>query len=281
MQNKPLISILIVAYNPWEYLRNTLRSCINQTYQNTEILILDNDSSEDITTYFPTDSQQFSKIKLIKSTENLGPYRWLNSLLDEALGDYIAIQDHDDIWHPQKLEKQIDFLETHPEYIGCGTNTIMYYEADQKYFEYFLDKENYYTIHPSLVFRNNHKFHYDTQVEYMCDAYSLKYNLCEWEKKIYNLTEPLTLHLIKTTSANYSYKWHRLTIENIRRAYKLHSFFYATLTIGWEIKRKISYPILGLLWLGKWINPIERIPFRMMGKEVKKMKGNEWWTTLI
>jgi glycosyltransferase involved in cell wall biosynthesis len=281
MQNKPLISILIVAYNPWEYLRNTLASCLDQTYQNTEILILDNNSSEDISLYFPTNSEELAKIKLIKSSENLGPYRGLNRLLEEAKWDYIAIQDHDDIWHPIKLEKQIDFLETHREYIGCGTNTIMYYEADQKYFEYLLDDKNYYTIHPSLIFRNDHTFHYDTRVEYMCDAYSLKYNLCGWEKKIYNLGESLTLHLIKSTSANYSYKWHRLTIENIRRAYSLHSFFYATLTIGWEIKRKISYPILNLLWFGKWINPIERVPFRMMGKQIKTTQGDEWWSIYL
>ena len=140
----------------------------------------------------------------------------------------------------------------------------MYYEADGKYFEYLLDEKNYYTVHPSLIFRNDHKFRYDTQVEYMCDAYSLKYNLCGGEKKIYNIDDPLTLHLIKSTSANYSYKWHRLTLENIRRAYALHPFLYATLTIGWEIKRKILYPILNIFRLGKWINPIERIPFRMM-----------------
>lgn len=48
MSDNPLISILIVAYNPGEYLRNTLKSCIEQTYENTEILILDNNSSEDI-----------------------------------------------------------------------------------------------------------------------------------------------------------------------------------------------------------------------------------------
>ena len=281
MQNKPLISILIVAYNPWEYLRNTLASCLDQTYSNTEIIILDNNSSEDISQYFPTDSEQLAKIKLIKSTENLGPYIGLNRLLDEALGSYVAIQDHDDIWHPQKIEKQINFLETHPEYIGCGTNTIMYYEADQKYFEYLLDETNYYTIHPSLIFRNNPWFRYDTQIEYMCDAYSLKYNLCHNEKKIYNLSEPLTLHLIKSTSANYSYRWHHLTLENIRRAYELHSFLYSTLTIGWEIKRKIIYPILNILRLASWINPIERVPFRIMGKEVKKMRGNEWWNKLI
>ena len=302
MQNKPLISILIVAYNPWEYLRNTLKSCLVQTYQNTEILILDNNSSENIgglmvwwfdglientewnkykITIPNTKNQKPKTIQLIKSTENLGPYNGLNLLLEKANGEYIAIQDHDDIWKAEKLEKQIDFLEAHPEYVGCGTNTIMYYEWDKKYFEYLLDEENYYTIHPSLVFRysnkpktkNQKQFRYDTQVEYMCDAYSLKYNLCHNEKKIYNLSEPLTLHLIKSTSANYSYRWHRLTTQNIRRAYNLHSFLYATLTIGWEIKRKITYPILNALGLGKWINLIERIPFRIMGKQIKPPKG--------
>lgn len=53
MQNNPLVSILIVAYNPGEYLRNTLQSCIDQTYENTEILILDNASSENISAYLP------------------------------------------------------------------------------------------------------------------------------------------------------------------------------------------------------------------------------------
>lgn len=278
MQNKPLVSILIVAYNPWEYLRNTLKSCLDQTYPNTEILILDNNSSEDISSYFPTDSEKLEKIKLIKSTENIGPYRGLNRLLEEALGKYIAIQDHDDIWHPEKLEKQIDFLENHQEYIGCGTNTIMYYEADEKYFEYFLDEENYYTVHPSLIFQYDGSFRYDiSETEYMCDAWSLKNNLCHEEKKIYNLNESLTLHLIKKWSTNYSYRWHRLTLENIRRAYQLHSFFYATLTIGWEIMRKVLYPTLNIVKLSKWINPIERMPFWMMGKEIKTTGGNEWF----
>ena len=140
MQNKPLISILIVAYNPGEYLRNTLKSCLNQSYENTEILLLDNKSSEDITQYFPIEPSNLKKIKLVKGKENLGPYRGLNRLLEDAKWEYIAIQDHDDIWHREKLEKQINFLENHQEYIGCGTNTIMYYEWDRKYFEYYLDE---------------------------------------------------------------------------------------------------------------------------------------------
>jgi glycosyltransferase EpsE len=229
-----------------------------------------------------TKNQKPKTIRLIKSATNLGPYAWLNLLLEEAKWDYIAIQDHDDIWRAEKLQKQIDFLESHPEYIGCGTNTVMYYESDQKYFEYYLEEKNYYTIHPSLLFRYDGEFRYDThETEYMCDAWSLRYNLCGWEKKIYNLDEPLTLHLIKKTSGNYSYRWHQLNIPNIRRIYSLHWSLYATLTLGWEIMRKIVYPILNLLWLGRWINPIERIPFQIMGKEIKTTQKDEWWSKYI
>jgi glycosyltransferase involved in cell wall biosynthesis len=278
MQNKPLISILIVAYNPWAYLRKTLESCLAQTYKNTEILILDNNSSEDISKYFP----KSDKIQLIKSDKNIGPYNGLNILLEKAQWEYISIQDHDDIWHPEKLRKQVEFLKNNPKYIGCGTNTIMYYEADQKYFEYYLGTDNYYTIHPSLLFRYDGKFRYDTsRTEYMCDAWSLKNNLCHGEKLIYNLDESLTLHLIKKWSTNYSYKWHKLTWTNIRRVYALHSPLYATLTLSWEIKRKIAYPILQTLWLGDWIDPIERIPFRIFWNKIKTTQGDEWWKKFV
>ncbi len=280
MSDKNLVSILIVTYNPGEYLRNTLKSCIEQTYDNTEILIFDNASHQDISIYFPKDPEQ--KIKLIKNSENIGPYNWLNILLGEAKWGYIAIQDHDDIWHPGKIEKQVQFLEVHKEYVGCGTKTIMYYEADRKYFEYFLGKENYYTIHPSLLFRNNGTFRYNTkETEYMCDAYSLKNNLCNGEKKIYNLDESLTLHLLKRTSGNYSYRWHKLTWTNIKRVYQLHSFIYASLTIAWELLRKVLYPVLNFLKLGIWINPIERFPFRIMGNKINIKSVQEWWISFM
>lgn len=278
MQIKPLISILIVAYNPGEYLLNTLRSCVDQTYDNIEILLLDNASTEDISQYI----WKSEKIRLIKSTTNLGPYNGLNLLLSKANWEYIAIQDHDDIWYRDKLTKQMDFLENHREYIGCGTKTIMYYEWDKKYFEYFLWKENYYTVHPSLLFRYDRNFHYDTKMtQYMCDAWSLKNNLCHGEKKIYNLDESLTLHLIKKWSTNYSYKWHKLNWVNIKRVYSLHSPLYASLTLGWEIKRKILYPIFQILWLGRWIDPIERIPFRVFWNKIKTTQWDEWWKKYI
>ena len=221
-------------------------------------------------------------VKLYGSERNLWPYTGLNLLLEKAKWRYIAIQDHDDIWHPLKLEKQMEFLEKNTEYVGCGTKTIMYYEWDKKYFEYFLEEKSYYTLHPSLLFRYDGSFRYDTETtEYMCDAWSLKNNLCHGERLIYNLDASLTLHLIKKWSTNYSYKWHKLTWRNIQRAYILHSPLYATLTLGWEIKRKITYPLLQFFWLGKWIDILERIPFRIFGNKIKTTQGDEWWNQYI
>lgn len=281
MNNQPLVSILIVAYNPGDYLTNTLISCLNQSYQNTEILLLDNNSSEDIRKYISQAEQTTKKtwkITLFFEKTNHGPYKGLNFLLERANWGYIAIQDHDDIWHLEKLEKQVNFLEAHPDYVWCGTKTIMYYEADKKYFEYFLGDTNYYTIHPSLVFRNKLRLKYPTETgDYFTDALFMKQSLCHGRKSIKNLDESLTLHIIKKNSQNYSYKWYNLNVINIKKAYQIHGFFYATLTLGWEIQRKIWYPILIFFGLKDLIGKIERIPFLLTGNVFKKTTRYDWW----
>ena len=101
----------------------------------------------------------------------------------------------------------------------------MYYEADKKYFEYFLGDTNYYTIHPSLMFRNKPKLKYPTETgDYFTDALFMKQSLCNGAKKIKNLNESLTIHIIKDSSKNYSYKWYKINIKNIKKAYQIHSF---------------------------------------------------------
>lgn len=88
MKNQPLISILIVAHNPGAYLTNTLISCLNQSYQNTEILLLDNNSHENIQKYIDQAEQITKKIGKITSffeKKNHGPYEGLNLLLEKAM----------------------------------------------------------------------------------------------------------------------------------------------------------------------------------------------------
>ena len=93
-------------------------------------------------------------------------------------------------------------------------------------------------------------------------------NILSNNKKII-FARSLTLHIIKDSSKNYSYKWYKLNINNVKKAYQIHSFWYATLTIGWEMMRKIIYPILTILGIDRYIIPIERLPFKLQWNSIK------------
>ena len=261
------VSVLLCSYNAEVYIRATLQSLLAQTYTNIEILILDNNSKD--TTVEIIKSYKDTRIRLYLSEKNLGPYGGLNFLLEQATGEYIAIQDHDDLWHPQKLAKQIAFLDKNHKYIWCGTKTLMRYEWDQMWFEYFLWKENYYTIHPSLVFRNTNTYRYPDTV-YMNDALFQKKILCKGEKLIYILDETLTMHRIRDGANNYSYKWYTLTFKNLKTVFSLHPIWYGVFATGFELMRKLVYPILHPLKLEFLIDRIERFPYRLQGYKVRK-----------
>ena len=262
---KWLVSILICTYNADTTIEATILSCLHQTYPNIEILIHDDQSLDNTLAVINKINNPI--IKVIHSWKKLWPYGWLNFLLDYAQWEYIAIQDHDDLWHPTKIEKQIEFLESHPEYIWCGTKTLMRYEWDSKWFEYYLWNENYYTIHPSLVFRNQWQ-RYPTKSVYFNDALFQKTILCWWERKIYNIDETLTLHVIKDGAKNYSYKRFTYTRATITTIFTIHPVWYGVLVIGRETIRKICYPCLRLLGKGKWIDRIERKPFEILGNRI-------------
>ena len=262
---KPLVSVLICTYNAEKTIKQTLESVLHQTYENIEVLIHDDGSKDktlDVINWIWD-----KRVKIIKSWKKLWPYWGLNFLLDNAKGEYIAIQDHDDLWYSEKIEKQVSFLEKNKKYVGCWTKTLMWYEGDNKGFEYYLGEENYYTIHPSLMFRNE-GYRYPNKV-YMNDAYFQKMVLCEWKNLIYNIDETLTVHRIKKGAENYSYKWFKYSKENIKTIFELHPFWYWCLCIWFETLRKLVYPVLHMIKKDDWIDSIERLPFELQGKEIK------------
>lgn len=267
-----IVSVLICTYNAEKTIEETLKTCLNQTYKNFEILIHD-DQSKDKTIEIINNIWD-KRIKIIESWKKLWPYKWLNFLLDHAKWEYIAIQDHDDLRYPEKLEKQLKFLEENEKYVWCGTKTLMWYEWDNKWFEYYLWKENYYTLHPSLIFRNEW-YRYPDRV-YMNDAYFQKKVLCKWKNLIWNIDETLTIHRIKSWAENYSYKWFKYNRENIKTIFELHSVWYWILCLWFETLRKIVYPILHKIKKDPWIDNIERFPFKLQGQHIFYIKSILW-----
>ena len=104
-----LVSIITPSYNTSSYISYTIQSVIEQTYTNWEMIIVDDcstDNTDEIVESFLFDK----RIKYIKNSKNIGAALSRNKALKEAKGRWIAFLDSDDLWKPDKLEKQISFM---------------------------------------------------------------------------------------------------------------------------------------------------------------------------
>ncbi len=116
-----LVSIIMPLYNCEEYIVETINSVLLQTYTNWELLIVDDcstDNSVDIVKEF---TEKDTRIKLCEFEQNVGVATARNKAIAFAKGRYIAFLDSDDIWLPEKLARQIAFMEE--------TNTVLSYTA--------------------------------------------------------------------------------------------------------------------------------------------------------
>ncbi|RED24941.1 glycosyltransferase involved in cell wall biosynthesis [Flavobacterium cutihirudinis] len=107
-----LVSILIPTYNTEKFIRATLQSVQNQTYSNWEMILVDDASKDQTVAIIEEFAQNDNRIKLFKLKKNSGNGFARNIALEKASGKYIAYLDADDLWFPEKLEKQIRFLKT-------------------------------------------------------------------------------------------------------------------------------------------------------------------------
>lgn len=129
MDNKPLVTIGIPFYKDRAYLAFAIQSVINQTYQNWELILVDDggyDGSLDI-----AKSYKDERISVISDGQNKGLPSRLNEISDMAKGDFIARMDADDIMAVERIEKQLDYLVHHPDVdvVGCSAMVINEHNA--------------------------------------------------------------------------------------------------------------------------------------------------------
>ncbi|WMI66620.1 glycosyltransferase family 2 protein [Aestuariibaculum sp. YM273] len=108
---KGLVSIITPSYNSAKFISETIESVQSQTYTNWELIIVNDASSDNTIELLREYIHKDSRIKLLQLKTNSGPAIARNKGIDEAKGDYIAFLDADDIWKPNKLEKQISFMQ--------------------------------------------------------------------------------------------------------------------------------------------------------------------------
>lgn len=119
------VTILMATHNPnYLFLKSAIDSILQQSFSDFKLLIIDDCSRENITTILESISKD-KRIYCIRNSNNLGLTHSLNIGLSKSKTQYIARIDDDDIWSdPNKLGKQINFMENHPDYVLCGTNVI-------------------------------------------------------------------------------------------------------------------------------------------------------------
>lgn len=114
----PNVSIILTSYNHAQYIRHAIDSILNQTYKDYELIIWDDSSTDN--SWDIISGYKNPQIKAFRDEKNMGGGT-INRALNVATGVYIAIQHSDDIWMTDKLEKQVRFLDEHPEYSAVFT----------------------------------------------------------------------------------------------------------------------------------------------------------------
>ena len=117
----PLVSVIIPYFKKKEYIQNTLHSILNQTLKDFEILIIYDDENLEEYDFLKNICNSIEQIKIIKNSKNLGAGISRNIGIKNSSGEFLAFIDADDLWLPEKLEKQISYMtKDNIEFCFCG-----------------------------------------------------------------------------------------------------------------------------------------------------------------
>ncbi|MBU6338598.1 MAG: glycosyltransferase family 2 protein [Rickettsiales bacterium] len=118
--NKELVSIGLLIYNAEKYLKYAIESLLKQDYENFEIVISDNcstDKTEEICRYY---AKQDSRISYHRNKENIGAAKNYDLVFRLSKGKYFAWASFDDVWHEKFISKCVECLESHPDAVMCA-----------------------------------------------------------------------------------------------------------------------------------------------------------------
>lgn len=135
----PLVSVIIPCYNVERYAEKAIRSIMNQTYMNIEIICINDGSTDGTLSILKKLKAEDNRITIIDNDVNLKLIKSLNLAISSAKGEYIARMDADDISMPTRIEKQLQFLIDNKIDLCCTYTKII------------TDKGKFFTCSPSFV----------------------------------------------------------------------------------------------------------------------------------
>ena len=129
MLELPLVSIIIRAYNQETYIAQAIQSAVNQTYQNIQIVIVDDNSSDGTPEILYSYSRKYPKVvEVYYNKKNIGELRNFNVALGYCSGDFVAILDGDDLYFPDKIKTQVERMQNHEQCAVCYHDAYVFKE---------------------------------------------------------------------------------------------------------------------------------------------------------
>lgn len=169
-----LVSIVLPTYNSWPYIKDCLDSITRQSFSNWELLIFDDGSKDPSLLYTLDYLKKEPRAKLF--LRNQSYISNLNEGLEIAKGKYIARMDADDIMTPNRLEKQVEYLEAH-NYVDLISSTAVIIDRDNTINDYYAPFIVGNKLRPMDMAAMNHIIHPSVMVKKsIIDKYKLRYN---------------------------------------------------------------------------------------------------------
>jgi len=120
---KPLVSVIMAAYNAEKYIAEAIESVLSQTYSNWELIIADDASTDATADIINRYTKQDDRIKATRLDKNSGQAIARNKAIEKSMGKYLAILDSDDVSLPDRLSTQVEFLESNTDISLVGSYT--------------------------------------------------------------------------------------------------------------------------------------------------------------
>ena len=240
----PKVSVIMPAYNSEKYVGEAIESILKQTFADFELIVLNDGSTDKTPDIIKKYAQKDKRIKFIDNSKNQGFIKSLNQCLDVATGEYIAKMDSDDISLPNRLEKQVKYLDEHPDVglVGGSYQVFGQREATITFPKVikFLDLQRWcctsmFMLRKSIIDQNNLRF----RLEYLhAEDYDFYCRFIRYAA-IHNIEDVLCL-----------YRWHGENVSNkyneiqLRNSDKIRQEMLDFLTSDLLLQKKINEVLL-------------------------------------
>lgn len=168
----PKVSVIIPAYNAENGIQVALDSLLNQTWQNLELIVVDDCSTDGTREVVQRYMEKDDRVKLLSTPENSGPYVARNIGLQQATGEFVTINDADDWSHPEKIQKQTEHLLNNSSVVANTSNHARLTESLKPY-RRGMPGQYIFSNMSSLMFRREpvlEKIGYWDQVRFAADS---------------------------------------------------------------------------------------------------------------